>query len=399
MTKNLIIIIIGIFLLSLNAFSYEMEKVDIHGFISQGYMKSEHYNWIKDLSDGTFQFNEMGINFTTKVTPDLRLGIQLFSKDFGDIGNDELVVDWAFADYNFNEWLGIRGGRMKIPHGLYNETRDVDAVRTSVLLNQAVYWDMLRDSHLATNGIGAYGNLDLYILGSLSWQLMGGSNNIPEDGGTAAAIIAISPTSVPKIDQFQVGSSYCGALKWYTPLPGLILNLSDTSIDVDSKMKFGGLPFVLSYQPYRSSVYSLEYMWNDLIFVTEYMRADIDYKAILTDLDLVVERGRQEHLGWYSSLSYRINGWLETGLSYSEFYDDRSDRDGSTRDGGRKWGAWQKDLAVSLRFDLNDNWIIKAENHFIYGNNQVIAQYMNNDPNSYEKQRWYMYAIKLSYVF
>lgn len=101
-----------------------------------------------------------------------------------------------------------------------------------------------------------------------------------------------------------------------------------------------------------------------MLFVTEYLRMDIPYKAVLSDLDLVAEKGREEMLGWYSSLSCRIVSWLETGLSYSEFY------------------------------------INRAENHFIYGNNQVMSQYMNYDiPDGYEKKRWCMYSFKLSYVF
>ena len=40
-------------------------NVDVHGFVSQGYMRSQHNNYLaNDSSDGTFAFNEIGINFS-----------------------------------------------------------------------------------------------------------------------------------------------------------------------------------------------------------------------------------------------------------------------------------------------------------------------------------------------
>ncbi len=55
--------------------------VDIHGFVAQGYLKSDHNNFLADTEDGSFQFNEMGINFSTSMGENLRLGMQLFSRD------------------------------------------------------------------------------------------------------------------------------------------------------------------------------------------------------------------------------------------------------------------------------------------------------------------------------
>ena len=44
--------------------AYEFGDVMIHGFISQGYLYSDKNDYLADTSDGTFQFNEMGINFS-----------------------------------------------------------------------------------------------------------------------------------------------------------------------------------------------------------------------------------------------------------------------------------------------------------------------------------------------
>ena len=67
---------------------------------------------------GEFEFFEMGINFMTSVTDDLRIGAQFFTRDLGPIGNSVITLDWAFADYSIIDEFNIRAGRMKQSYGL-----------------------------------------------------------------------------------------------------------------------------------------------------------------------------------------------------------------------------------------------------------------------------------------
>ncbi len=142
----------------------QAQEVDVHGFISQGYLKSTGNNFLANTKYGTWEFTEIGINFGSYVTDELRIGMQLFARDLGALGNMDLELDWALGDYTVNDYLGIRVGRIKTPYGLYGETQDVDLVRTSILLPQSVYYLALRDILISFNGISLYGNIDfLYI--------------------------------------------------------------------------------------------------------------------------------------------------------------------------------------------------------------------------------------------
>ena len=47
----------------IEAYCAELANIEIHGFISQGYLLSNENNYLADSKEGTFQFNEMGINF------------------------------------------------------------------------------------------------------------------------------------------------------------------------------------------------------------------------------------------------------------------------------------------------------------------------------------------------
>ena len=92
--------------------AYELEGVEIHGFISQGFIKTTKQNNfpVSDSGDGSFRFNDFGINFAKQITPALRVGLQLNAFDRGTYGEDKVTVDWAYGDYRLNDWLGFRVG-------------------------------------------------------------------------------------------------------------------------------------------------------------------------------------------------------------------------------------------------------------------------------------------------
>ncbi len=153
--------------------AFDVEEIEIHGFASTGYIKTDHNNYLVLSEDGSFEFNEAGLNVTTALSENLRVGVQLFSRDLGDVGNNDIELDWALLDYHWNEALGLRVGRIKIPMGLYNDTRDYDLLRTSILLPQGLYNVYFREAEIAYQGAGLYGNLALAAGGRLGYDLCG----------------------------------------------------------------------------------------------------------------------------------------------------------------------------------------------------------------------------------
>ena len=131
------LLLLILILLSGNLFAAEFNAIQIHGFISQGYIQSNENNFFGYSKDGSFEMNEMALNFGTMHTPKLRFGMQLLAKDLGSTGNDELTMDYAFADYRFRNWLGFRAGKVKMDYGLYGKYWDIDSVRTYIFLPRA----------------------------------------------------------------------------------------------------------------------------------------------------------------------------------------------------------------------------------------------------------------------
>ncbi len=356
------------------ALSAELGGVDIHGFISQGFIMSDTYNYLTHNSkDGSFEYNEVGINFGKELTDQLRVGIQLFSRDVGDAGNNKLSVDWAYGDYRVKDWFGFRAGRIKLPVGLYNETRDIDMLRTNIVMPQSLYPDLLRDTTIAANGAGVYGNIDMSGAGSLDYQAIAGQVNIDNDSGfekyynsRADGLFSVNGDSDSDI-------SYAGSLKWNTPLDGLLFGVSLLQSTVTTPVSvtpYGGAPGSTEGE---NSFYtaSVEYTWNDLVLAAEYQKYKTDYFVDVTGAGRVMADDDTSQ-GYYFQASYRFTELFSMGAYYSVFYPDEDDKDGNTF--STKSDAWEKDLALSLRFDINEYMVFKVEGHSVDGTARLIRQ-------------------------
>ncbi len=427
--------------------------LDIHGFVSQGYLKSEGNNFLTaDTNDGSFQFNEVGINLNKRLTDSLHVGVQLLARDQGVIGNNEVEIDWAYGNYRWRDWLGVRAGIMRIPLGLYNETRDLDFLRTSILLPQSVYNENLRDYFSRIRGIGLYGDIPMNNVGSLGYQLMVGTVDIDPDGGVARS----SETSgVMEFVDSDVGTVYNGSLQWHTPLDGLSTGITyfynsdaearaNLTIPQDSGMPSGvgqepdistgpdtagpdapsdmppgsemppgigqdsGMPRRLG-QPssveipsemtvideldeFEVYVLSAEYTWNDLVIAAEYMK--MNRKSHLKGFPMEFEL---DMVGYYLSAAYRFTDWFELGSYYSIYYGDEDDKDGDDLEARGKpdYRAWLKDFTVTTRFDINPYWNFKLEGHLMDGAALVMAQ---DNPDGFD-EHWYLLAAKVSFYF
>ena len=428
----------------------QSDALQIHGFISQGYMMSDKNNFFGQTEDGTFEFNEFGINFSTELTDGLRVGMQLFARDLGFLGNDEIAIDWAYGDYKWKNWLGIRAGKIKMPLGLYNEYRDLDLARTSIFMPQGVYNETWRSTFNAIKGIGLYGAINTGVLGTFNYQGQVGALNVSTKDGLNKYI---EEQLFAKLNNYNLSTTYVGHLNWETPLPGLKIAGSmflmdgldaegyteDTgfwqarSVEVASMLAGQlSLPMPTSYEEAkqifaitgmdldlvsRNVVQSIdaikaywisgEFTWNNLniagetfILNTEISTVSPGYGAAIDpSMETLRPTFKNELGGFYGSVGYQLTDQFAASMYYSEYYPDKSDKTGEWFEniGLTSSNAWIKDTAVSLRYDLNNNWTVKAEGHLVDGT--AVMYWHDQDDPSKTKQNWMLFAGKLTYNF
>lgn len=392
----------------------EKFPIDIHGYLSQGFIYSNHNNYLADTKNGTFQFNELGINFSTELTDKLRMGIQLTGRDLGNMDNDKVTIDWAFADYRWQDWLGIRVGKIKLPTGFYNKTRDIDMLRTFILLPQSIYIETFRDTLTAMKGVGIYGEIPLHSLGNISYEFLGGGMNIDKEGST---IKGVEAQGLFKIENYNVKKTFCGEIIWEAPLEGLRLGVSRLNIDLKLQgVLTQDLTIPVSFPPYtitiaregdpffgevpnfRRTVYSLEYTRRNLVLAAEYFRQDQTTSTRITGMEPMKRIFKFE--GFYGSATYRFLDRFETGLYYSIFYKNRDDHDGTKTPYNPTFFAYQKDGCLSFRFDLNDHWTFKLEGHLMNGTGLCFSQDNLDDKGNLDYTRkWHLLAAKMTFSF
>src|SRR5467141_3909369 len=357
----------------------ELGQLQVHGFISQGFLYTTDNNYLANSSRGSFEFTELGLNFSLQPMDRLSLGLQIFSHDLGPIGDYRATLDWYSVDYHWQDWLGIRAGRVKLPFGLYNDISDVDSARTAILLPPSIYPAQNRDFLLAQTGVEAYGYTRLGSAGALDYRLYAGTIFLdvkPQPG---------SPFTVVDLNVPYVAG---GRVQWL-PIDGLRLGGSLQFLRLDTDLLASSASARVAVRiPATLWVASAEYAVQDFLLAAEYSRwlvkTESSNPSLFPEGSTTSERA-------YVLASYRVNSWLQAGTYYSRLVPDVDRR---TFPAGM-----QHDFALTLRFDVNRYWLIKAEGHYMRGTAGLSPSLNDNRPLSSLTPDWALFAVKTTAYF
>ena len=406
------------------------DNIFLNGFVSQGYLNTSENDYLVPRStNGTAAFTEAAITLTARPMDRLRVGIQFLGRNFGNTGNDQVLIDWAYGDYRWKDQLGFRAGKVKMPFGLYNEGRDVDMLRTSIFLPQSIYNEMQRDFTLAYEGAGAYGNLDLKGGGELDYHVYAGTLSVPDASkgfwndlftslsydveplvGLALDQTYGNPDGTAEADframddpQVTFPWVFGGSVIWTTPLEGLRLGSTGMQgrYHVKSQLRYDvNIPDGnngAGYHSYEVTVDQTQKINHLATFSTEYIRNDLTLAAEYYHDDFDANPTR----GWYVLAGYRVSRLLSLAGYYSDAEPVGGDdeiKDLEVR-GLPDYYGWQRDLTISSRFDLTDFWLFKLEYHFIDG--VALTQPCTLEENLADpmKRNWGMVAAKTTFHF
>jgi hypothetical protein len=379
---------------------FKLPALHVHGFISEGGFVSTANDYLGVSSRGSIRMFEAGINVSTEVADRLRAGMQLYGRDVGQFRDLPPRLDWAFLDYRWKRWLGLRAGIIKMPFGLYNEYADIDSTRTSILMPQAVYPLRDRSALLAHTGFALYGERSLGGAGTLEYQAWLGTLNIPEN-----ALEVVNAT----IDDIDTKYITGAQVFWRPPVEGLRIGATYLRTSIDFKLTFdpaivaqlialGLVPpdydgkIVITQQPAFLAIGSVEYVRDEWLFAAEYSRW---YKRQHTTLPALVPAFEEDAERFYVLATRRLNEHVELGTYVSMLHLDADDRRGRNEmKFAKPYYGFQRDYAASVRFDVNENWLWKLEAHFIDGTADLFGS-QNPDPKRY----WGLFLFRTTVTF
>ena len=378
-------VMVGVFLVAtaLPADAEYLSDMEIHGFLSQGYLKSTANNYLGHTKKGSYEFNEIGVNLSTSLTDDLQFGMQLFSRDMGEYGNNELAIDWAALDYTYRDWLGVRAGKIKLPFGLYNRKRNADMLRTSIIFPQSVYPEGIREFVVGLYGAGLHGILRIGPMGYLDYEIYGGTLNIASNTQYLSDLVYRYRDVLQALGgdsntyELIINHMEGGMLIWNTPLPGL--RIGGTTLIGQGEIRVDPVSFDFSINGINTL--SAEYDFKSFTLTHEYMEMRIDsqiknqsvYKAKLN--------------GFYSEINWQAMDWFACSISYGEYDPNLKEPE---------YFGWQKDITISTKFNISEYWCVKFETHFIDG---LGLASLEDNPADEAKREWMLFAVKTSLNF
>lgn len=372
------------------------ETFSVNGFITQGVFYTDRNNVYGDSDDKpSFDFHEIGLNTAYRFTPELRGAVQVMSRQAGKVDNGEPKLDYALLDYRFNDspgaTYGIRAGRLKVPFGFYNETRDVAFTRPSIMLPQSLYFDQARDLELSIDGAILYGSVDVPG-GWLDLDLLYGSPQT--DTNVEYAYLAMDAAG-----KFEDSEGFMGRIIYNADGGRVRIGATVAEYRLGYKPAGGSFPYEFNEGDLKLNVamLSVQYNTENWSLTGEYMVHDIDW----TEMGgIYAVRPKTPLTSYYLQLQYRLNYNWDLLLRYDDLVLDGNDPQGKRNSQlfpKQAHNFYAKDVTLGVGWKPNPDWLFRAELHNIEGTGWAAEQ--DNFDSSTLSKYWNIFALQATYRF
>ncbi|MBL4762280.1 MAG: hypothetical protein JKY93_06235 [Gammaproteobacteria bacterium] len=395
-----------------NAHGMDKSKTQIHGFVSQGYIKTSDNSFFGNSKKGSSDFRELGINALKKLSDKIHIAGQLISRDAGQADDGSISIDYALIDFrlanNDNNHWGARTGRIKNNFGFYNATRDVAHTRPAILLPQSVYQDRLRNIYLSADKIEFYSN---HFLNSGDLSLVAGIG-IPVINNEQPEITALGIDWGGKLvgkTSTLVQAEYSHGQNWR-----FVAGMADikTGFTRDPNFRFKGWPDPSNGLVHvKSVVFGVQYNMATWNLTGEFARQNNALKNF-TGFNFIQDRAYTTE-GFYLQYGYRFRHDVEVILRREEYYGDVTDRNGEAAAEKSRLAAlngvptpfapraahnnFQKGSTLGLRWHATPKFLLQTEYHQINGTALLPA--MDNPDLTQSIKKWDMLIVTGSYRF
>lgn len=367
-------------------------RYHIQGFAAQTLISSTNNNFFGESRDSISpEFTEIGLHGFWLPLDTLQLSGQILYRRAGESDQDGLRLDYAQADWRFfqNEFtqLGLKLGKVKIPYGLYNETRDVPFTRPSILLPQAIYLDSSRSVLIAAPGaifhgsnVGEYGTFDF----TLGWVQ-------PDFDSESVEYVFLGNNRPGKL---QGKSGYNSSLRWDAPTDTTLML---TYIDADADYEPGSPDYLAAGSiSVRSTLASFQQRLDTLTLTAEYNETHNSRAGF----GVAFPDTTNNPMAYYVQGEWRFHPEWELVLRNEVHYRDKYDKSGQkfhTATGRPAHALFSDDWVVGLRWDATPNLMLRAEYHHVNGTSWLPG--LDNPDVFATEQRWNMGLLQAAYRF
>jgi hypothetical protein len=357
----------------------DLDRLQIHGFATQGFLFSSNNNYLTmRSSSGSLQWTQGALNVSDSVTDKLRVGIQVHMYQMGQFGGPNVLVDWALGDYKFNDHLGIRAGKVKTPMGLFNDSQDIDSLFLWVLLPQGMYPSSDETFNLAELGGEVYGGISLGKRGgSLQYKGHVGHSSLDSNEGYVRQLAdqGLTFTTPPN------GKTFGADVRWMAPLKGFAVGAGLLSQALDGTGDAGSIHVA----PTMTIAYYGQWDHGKLHLAGEYWRTPLNPTLLFGTMVVPMPLDQRT---WYPMVSYQLKPKLQLGTYYSHYQNSGGDTSLPAN--------YSKDWTVAGRYDFNPYFYGKIEGHFLHGTG--LGYYTSTNPDGL-KPTSKMLAARIGFSF
>lgn len=372
-----------------------IDSFQVHGFASQSFILTSNNNFFGDSKDhGSFDFRELGLNASWRVSPKFLVAAQGVARWAGRNDEGAPRLDYGLVDYtllsNVERTWGVRLGRVVNPIGFYNDTRDVAFTRPSIFLPQSVYFARVRDLTLSADGGQLYSDQRTSI-GDFSFQF-----NIVRPRVGSREELALLNRDFP--GELEGDFSFGGRLLYEKD--GGAIRLAVSSFQADFSFEPERVPNHPSPQAgsikFVPVIFSGQYNREQLTLTSEVALRYFKY----TDFGPIIPEMSFTGLSWYIQASYRLTPRWGVVARFDRLCIELGDCNGdkfAARTGQSAHRRFADDWMVGARWDVTSSIMLRAEFHHIRGTGWITVE---DNPNLNNlKENWNMFAFLVSFRF
>ena len=383
-----------------NAISKVTDDVYVNGFIGVGYIYESANNFIDSNKDEN-KLIESSLNITYEYNNNISFAGQIAYREFGEYFTDKAPrVDYAEINYtnsfikNSEQSLSI--GRIKIPSGVYNSSRDTPITRPSIIMPQSIYLDLFRNLWLSTDG----------IMLSSSHQLLHGIIDINIGHGKLQIDDNFSDVTLgfDTLGDWQAGRVTVADIRYNSGdfLFGLSYNhvhpkYLSTANDTLPIFPIGNNISPISNGEVNVSTYIAFIQYNIERFE---ITSEYTYRDVVVSGFTPTPPNSRPMEGYYAQLKYAVSPALNVIARYDQLYRFADSKDGVETLIGidPKWYNNSKTYSIGLNYNIDENWSIIADIHYIEGS-AWLPPFSYQVPESVEKKHWALAAFEIIYSF